>query len=561
MKRLPLTRRQMLSGLSASLLLPAGLRVPVVSADPGNPFRHGVASGDPENNSVVLWTRLTTTIQPAECRWELAQTPDFDSILRSGTVATGPHRDYTVKVVVSDLAPGALYYYRFHFNQHSSPTGRTRTLASGALDALGLAVASCSNLPFGYFNAYEAIARDDSIDFVLHLGDYLYEYGPDGYGGGIGAQLGRPHVPPREMVSLEDYRLRHAQYKADSQSQVMHAAHPLIPLWDDHESTNNPWRDGAENHQPATEGRWDRRRQVSLQAWYEWMPVRDPGPDDDPAAYWRHFRFGNLASLVTLETRHTGRSQQVDYDIETLGEMTPAAAERFLSEIVGVPGRDMLSAEMQAFAAGALAESVAAGRPWRLIGNQIPMARMASPRLSDSDMAYLEARVSSDSLQRARYFQRLGELGLPLYLDPWDGYPRAREAFYQSCRYAGASDLVVLTGDSHSFWQNTLHNDEGHPMGVELGTTGITSPGDFLEFGTEGARLMDSRLITSNPEVQWTDGISNGYLRVRVTEEQLRADFVGVDNILSRDYRTQTLRSVAVIHDGPYLHYAVPAEG
>lgn len=561
MKRLPLTRRQMLSGLSASLLLPVGLRVPIASGSPGNPFQHGVASGDPEQSSTVLWTRLTTTAKSVECGWEVAQTPQFDNILQRGSLATGPQRDHTIKVVVAGLTPGATYYYRFRAGQHTSPTGRTRTLADGTLESLGLAVASCSNFPFGYFNAYEAIARDESVEFVLHLGDYLYEYGPDGYGGGIGAQLGRQHNPPREMVSLADYRQRHAQYKADPQSRAMHAAHPLIPLWDDHESTNNPWLGGAENHQPAAEGSWQTRRSVSLQAWYEWMPVREPASDEDPAAYWRHFRFGDLASLVTLETRHTGRVQQIEYDISTLLEMTPASAESFLQDVVGAPGREMLSDDMQAFAAAALAESISATRPWRLIGNQIPIARMAAPQLAAADIDYLESRVSSDNLQRAKYFQRLGELGLPLYLDPWDGYPRAREAFYQSCREAGASDLVVLTGDSHSFWQNALHDDTGRAMGIELGTTGITSPGDFLEFGNEGARLMDDRLVASNPEILWTNGISNGYLRVHITPDQLQADFVSVSSILSRDYDTGTLRSLTVRHEGAGLSYEVAGEG
>ena len=560
MKRLPLTRRQILSGLSASLLLPVGLRVPGATANPDSVFQHGVASGDPDHSSVVLWTRLTTTASVAECEWEIAENPTFDHTLQRGRSATGQQRDHTVKVVVDGLKPGATYYYRFRAGAQTSPVGRTRTLPNGALDYLGLAVASCSNFPFGYFNAYEAIARDESVEFVLHLGDYLYEYGPDGYGGGIGTQLGRQHNPPREMVSLADCRLRHAQYKADAQSREMHAAHPLIPLWDDHESTNNPWQEGAENHQPATEGSWRTRRSASLQAWYEWMPVREPGLGEDPAAYWRHFRFGDLASLVTLETRHTGRAQQIDYDIPALLEMTPAAAVAFLRDVVGAPGREMLSADMQAFAATALAESVSAARPWRLLGNQIPMARMSAPRLDAADMSYLKSRVSSENLQRAQYFQRLGELGLPLYLDPWDGYPRAREAFYQSCRDVGVNDLVVLTGDSHSFWQNALYDNGGRAMGVELGTTGITSPGDFLEFGTEGARRMDERLVSSNPEVLWTNGISNGYLRLRVTPERLQADFVKVSNILSREYHTGMLRSVVMSHSDSGLRYEVAGQ-
>ncbi|MEQ8803325.1 MAG: alkaline phosphatase D family protein, partial [Haliea sp.] len=329
------------------------------------------------------------------------------------------------------------------------------------------------------------------------------------------------------------------------------------PLWDDHESTNNPWMGGAENHQPDQEGDWRTRRDVSLRAWYEWMPVREPGLAEDPAAYWRHFRFGDLASLVTLETRHTGRVRQVDYATEALAAMDPQSAQQFLRNVVGAPGREMLSTEMQDFAARALAESVSSQRHWRLIGNQVPMARMLAPRLDASDLAYLQTRVSEANLQRAKYFARLGELGLPLYLDPWDGYPWAREAFYQRCRAAGATDLVVLTGDSHSFWQNSLYDGEGRHMGVELGTTGISSPGDFLEFGTEGARLMDQRLIASNPEVLWTEGTRNGYLRLKITRDALQADFVSVSNILSRDYTTSLLRQVTLRCEGGSLTQAV----
>jgi len=553
MQRKPVTRRKVLSGLAATLLLPAGLHLRAENIAPEGAFMHGVASGDPDQTSVVLWTRLTVAGGSAGCRWELAADSDFRQVLRGGQVSTGAERDYTVKVLVAGLAPGQTYYYRFLQGNTASPTGRTRTLPAASLESLGLAVASCSNMPFGYFNAYEAIALDPAVEYVLHLGDYLYEYAADGYGARTGEQLGRQPNPPHEMVSLDDYRLRHAQYKADPQSQLMHAAHPLIPLWDDHESTNNPWQGGAENHQPDTEGSWVERRRVSLRAWYEWMPVRDPAPAQDPAAYWRHFRFGDLASLVTLETRHTGRVKQIDYDREALASMDVHAAQRFLAEVVGAPGRDMLARPMEDFAAAALAESVSSQRPWRLIGNQIPMARTLAPRLDAADLKYLQERLSESSLERARYFARLGELGLPLYLDPWDGYPRAREAFYQRCRAAGVTDLVVLTGDSHSFWHNRLHDAEGTPMGVELGTTAISSPGDFLEFGVEGAQLMDQRLMAANPEVEWTEGIHNGYLRLRITRDALHADFIGVSNILSRHYTTILLREVILRRENGLL--------
>ena len=176
---------------------------------------------------------------------------------------------------------------------------RTRTLPSGATESLGIALASCSNFAFGYFNAYRAIAEDESIDFVLHTGDYIYEYGADGWGAETAERLGRVHEPAHEIVSLADYRARHAQYKRDPDSQAMHATHPLMCCWDDHESTNNPWSGGAQNHQPE-EGSWNERRDASVRAYYEWMPIREPEGGLRPIDFWRVYSFGDLATLVTL---------------------------------------------------------------------------------------------------------------------------------------------------------------------------------------------------------------------------------------------------------------------
>lgn len=554
------TRRRALAGLASTLLLPMAGRGHSAAAAPVPLFAHGVASGDPDQSSIVLWTRVTTAAPQLHVAWEIARDERFRQIVASGGQTTDSSRDFTVKVVVGELEPGARYYYRFSSAGTYSVVGRTRTLADGALARVGLAIASCSNYPFGYFNAYEAIALDSRVDFVLHLGDYLYEYGPDGYGAEAGQRLGRSHLPAHEIVTLQDYRQRHAQYKADPQSRGMHAAHPLLAVWDDHESTNNPWMGGAQNHQPDEEGAWQPRRSASLQAWYEWMPVRDPLEGADPAAYWRHFRFGDLASLVTLETRHSGRSQQVDYDEAALATMDAAAAGEFMTQQVAAPGRTMLSQAMETFAATALADSVRAGEPWRLIGNAIPMARTLSPRLSAGDLAYLSARLDAGNLARAERFARLGELEMPLYLDPWDGYPEARERFYTLGREAGASDLLVLTGDSHSFWRNALHDGSGRPMGLELGTSGISSPGDFLEFGAEGAALMDQRLADTNPEVEWTDGLHNGYLRLELTPELARADFIAVSTIAARNYTLNRLSRVDISrHNGTLTWTAPPA--
>lgn len=548
---LPLNRRQVLGGLAAAPLLGHSR---TATAAPSGVFAHGVASGDPEADSVILWTRVSIPAARVAVRWELAEDADFLGIAAAGEVATGPDRDHTVKVIADGLEPGRRYHYRFEAGGERSPTGTTRTLPLGPLESLGIALASCSNFPFGHFNAYAAIAEDTEIEFVLHLGDYIYEYGPDGYGGRVGAGLGRAHVPAYEIVTLADYRRRHAQYKADAGSRAMHAAHPLIPIWDDHESANNPWMGGAENHQPDAEGDWAARRAASLQAYYEWMPVRDPAPGRSRADYWRHFAFGDLASLVTLETRHTGRSRQIEYDDHPAALASVEAAEAFRRDVLEAPGRTMLAPEQEDFVVASLAESVRAGRPWRLIGNQIPMARVHVPPLDGALASVASDPADPVSAHRSR-LAALGRVDLPIYLDTWDGYPAARERLYARCRAAGATDLLVLTGDSHSFWTNALRDGGGRPVGLEVGTAGITSPGDFEAFGSEAAARMDELIARHNPEVLWTDNRHRGYVRLVLTRAAARVDVVTVDRIDVPGYRTRLLRREQIVRRDGVLEF------
>ncbi|MEX0645065.1 MAG: alkaline phosphatase D family protein, partial [Parvularculaceae bacterium] len=251
-------------------------------------FAHGVASGDPGPDSVVLWTRVTTdAADPITVVWETAADPQFADMRGKGEATASAAADWTVKTLIRDLHPGTTYYYRFRVADAYSPVGRTKTLPTGPLEKATLAVVSCANVPFGYFNVYDLVARRDDLDAVIHLGDYIYEYGANSYGGEAGARLGRPHDPPHEIVTLEDYRRRHAQYKADPSSRALHAAHPLIAIWDDHETANDSWKDGAENHDPATEGDWEARKRAALQAYYEWMPVREPEPGRAREALFR----------------------------------------------------------------------------------------------------------------------------------------------------------------------------------------------------------------------------------------------------------------------------------
>lgn len=554
-----INRRQAVLGVSSALLLPATART-LTSRDSNRQdrntgFLHGIASGDPDHSSVVLWTRITTTAGVAEGFYEVSSSRKFSDIAHSGTFKTDATRDYTVKVLVRNLRPGRHYYYRFSYNGFQSPVGRTKTLPVGQIEHLGIALASCSNYPFGYFNAYEAIANDPAIDIVLHLGDYIYEYGPDGYGGATGKQLGRGHEPRKEIVTLEDYRTRHAQYKSDLDSQTMHAVHPLIAIWDDHEVTNNPWMHGAENHQPDQEGPWKQRKEAALQAYFEWMPVRNPDNASERASYWRHFEFGDLASLTTLETRHTGRAKQVDYSEHLRQINSSVDAKDFRKSVLGASGRPMLSNDMELFLSKNLLTGLEDNRRWHLIGNQIPMARTHAPPLNRSDFMNSQDNYSKSEANWLSHLLTLGELDLPISLDTWDGYPRARERFYQSCSRAGINDLLVLTGDTHAFWQNELFDSAGNSMGLEIGTSGITSP--YWEFSDEKrAKLMDRRISEHNKEIRWTDGRHNGYVRLQLMPDSGRVDYMYVTNILTKDYEVEVLRSLEIGREDKTLRYA-----
>lgn len=549
----PLTRRSTLGSLAAGT---AALALPdTARADSGGPFRHGVASGDPDATSVVLWTRVTTSGE-VMVTGELAVDPNFTTIIQTADLPTGPERDHTVKWLASGLAPGLICYFRFRMDGALSPTGRARTLPIGRLDRLGIALASCSNFAFGYFNAYVAIAHDAAVDFVLHTGDYIYEYGHDEWGDAEGRTLGRRHDPAREIVSLSDYRRRHAQYKTDAGAQAMHAAHTFMACWDDHESANNPWTGGAQNHQPDREGDWQARREASIRAYFEWMPVREPGwlgrKGATRAQFWRSYSFGDLATLTTLETRHTARAEQVDYAkvMDKIGD--PEAIARFRREVLEAPGRRMISPECETDLVRSLQQSVAAQQPWRLIGNAIPIARTDVPDLVKlgilPDPDEPGAPFAGAALDNARVLAAKGRAGLPFYPDTWDGYPWARERLYDLAREAGAADLIFLTGDSHSFWANSLKDAAGRPVGVEIGTAGITSPGDFVEsgFGEDLSRALDKAFADHIPEVTWTDNMHQGYVRLDLRRTEAESTFIAVDTVSGRNFRPFIVNRFAI---------------
>lgn len=518
-------------------------------------FRHGVASGDPAADSVVLWTRIAPAPDNTALSvdFEVAEDADFAKIIARGAAATGPERDYTVKALATGLSPGRHYFYRFRSGEAVSPVGRTKTLPIGAYEAARFAVVSCSNYPFGYFNVYDLIARQEGLDAVLHLGDYIYEYGPEGYGGAVGAKLGRPHAPAREIVTLADYRTRHAQYKADPATQAMHAAHPMIAIWDDHEIADNSWAGGAENHQPETEGPWEARKRAGLQAYYEWMPVREPtaAPED----LFRSFSYGDLLTIIGLETRLMARVKQLEYSDIVPKLTSPEAIADFRKNVLGAPDRDLMGPAQLAFVRDAITKSKAAGQKWRVVANQVVMANVIAPDLrphvTEKDIAELEKQWD-----QARAFVQFSALGLPANLDSWDGYPAAREKLYATAKEEG-SGLLVLSGDSHTWWANDLIAADGAHVGVELGVTSVTSPSPFRKefLGGKGAEYA---LLTNkdNKSVRYLSGEHHGYVDLVVTRDKAEARYVAVDTIDSADYDAFDKAKFTIGREGDTPHFS-----
>ncbi|MGE5564662.1 MAG: alkaline phosphatase D family protein [Parcubacteria group bacterium] len=507
-------------------------------------FQHGVASGDPMQDGVVIWTRLT----PADPKAERASanyvvTTANGKRVQNGRVFTSAARDFTAKVELTGLEPGREYLYWFENGGVKSPIARTRTLPSGHIDDLVLAVASCALWTGGYYNAYQAIADQHRVDAVLHLGDYIYEYGMDGYGGEIGAKIGRTVDPTHEILTLADYRRRHAQAKSDPMLQAAHARAPWIVVWDDHEVANDDWMGGAENHQP-NEGLWSDRKAAALRAWYEWMPIRDPKPGRPFEAINRSFQFGDLATLIMLETRLTARTHQLDYatDMVVDGKPDPQA---FMGKYLD-PSRTMMGPAQEAWLADQLKASVASGHRWQVLGNQVVMARVVMPDVSKKMTAeaygQLMANLPADVRAIASQAPAIAAAGLPYDLDAWDGYPAARERVYGMFKAANATPVVV-SGDSHAFWANDLHDAAGQRVAAEFGTAGITSPGiaDILV----GAPINEA-FEERNKEVLYTDHGAKGFVLLTLTREAATADIVGVSTVYAPKAETKVLKRFRV---------------
>jgi alkaline phosphatase D len=447
----------------------------------------------------------------------------MQKIVRSGSVDTGPVQDYTVKIDADRLAPGRDYFYRFTCDGQDSVVGKTRTLPRGPIGQAKFGIVSCSNYPAGFFNVYREISKRQDLDVVLHLGDYIYEYGQGEYATENAESLGRVPEPPHEILTLSDYRHRHAQYKTDQDSQAMHASVPVIAVWDDHEVANDSWKDGAQNHQ-ADEGEWAARRDAALQAYFEWMPIRGTTAGANTKIY-REFRWGDLASVIMLDTRLIGRDKQPNVGEDVTRDSVVAALKD--------PGRRMLGAEQEKWFRDTLRN--VESTTWQLIGQQVMVGRMEPPDLDPlvdrETPSYYSPEVLDAVIEASKSHA-------PQVLDVWDGYPVARDDFLRDLRDY-AKNAVVLSGDLHtSLAGNLVLSGEDHPVAVEMMTGPVSSPTLTSVFPDKVPNGVRDGTLQQNPNMRFLDIAYRGWLAVTLTPDECTGEWHLVDTVLSRNYKS-----------------------
>jgi alkaline phosphatase D len=517
-------------------------------------FEHGVASGDPSATAMIFWTRVTPkqpTAGDVDVVLEVAADPDFKTIVRvSKGLRARAARDWTVKHDLDGqgLKPATDYWYRFKAGGLVSPVGRARTLPQGATKDVVLAVVSCSLYPNGYFNAYDAIAKLPRVDAVLHLGDYIYEYGggPKDYGMNSPVAKSRVHDPIHEIVTLDDYRRRHAQYKTDPAAQAAHARAPWIVVWDDHETANDSWIGGAENHDPKTEGDWATRKAAALKAYYEWMPIREAAPGALPEAAWRGFQFGDVATILMTETRLSARSHQLDYDVDLpIVDGKPDVAA-FIAKWKD-PARRMMGEGQEQWLATQVGASVKSNTAWQVLGNQVVMARVAAPDLKatmgEAKFNELLTKLPDYAQKRVAQSVAMSALEIPSNLDSWDGYPADRQRVYDIFAAAKARP-IVLSGDSHMFWANELWDDAGKQrVAAEFGVTSVTSPGygDILP----GVPIGEA-FAQRNKEVKYSHPSAKGFLLLTLEHGKATGELIAVSTIVDTTYTTSAVKRFEV---------------
>lgn len=475
-----------------------------LTADPQfAPFFHGVASGDPLPDAVIIWTRVTSTLPSVDVDWFMALDTGMTQIVAQGTATTDASKDYTVKVDVTGLSPYTTYYYDFLTDNKYSVRGRTRTAPQGNQDSLRFAVMSCASYEWGYYNVYKRVAERNDIDAVLHLGDYIYE-GDDGTIGAV-----RPLQPTNELIDLSDYRMRHSYHKLDSDLRDVHQQYPFVVTWDDHETANNSWFGGADAHDPGTEGNWFDRKTAGIKAYFEWMPVRMPDPNDDERIF-RQLSYGDLVDIFVMDTRLEGREEQ---------EVN-----------VNDPNRTILGANQFDWMINGMKNSNA---QWKVMAQQVMMTPFEIAGVNFSD-------------------------------DSWDGYVPERNRLYDSIILNNIQDLVVITGDIHSSWASDLpmagydENTGANSAGVEFVTPSVTTPTLPISVGENLIKFF-------NDQIKYVDINDHGYFVLDLNQQRAQADWYHVDQVLqpstSQNYDESWYTATGSRHLTPGSGASVPPIG
>lgn len=520
-------------------------------------FLHGVASGDPQTDSVIIWTRVTpTTLLPVHLAWEVSENQSFTALVSSGSTLTDVNRDFTLKIDVQKLQPGKTYYYRFFTENNVSSIGITQTLPEAPIDKVKFAVLSCANYSAGYFNVYASVSKQANLNAVLHLGDYIYEYGRGEYASEHAQQLNRQVLPVGELQSLSDYRTRYGQYRTDKQLQHLHAQLPFICIWDDHEVADNRWQNGANNHHDS-EGDFFQRKLAAMQAYFEWLPIRPQVNDDEPL--FRKFNYGDLAEVCMLDGR-SYRSEQIvlDHFFDAKGKNDFKGLQRQLAR----QDRSMLGEEQLTWLKDNLQNSQSS---WQVLGQQVLMGsmRLPAPLVTQEysiaefiDLAGLaklaqqiQANASNLTANEIAFFQEnqhrltaevlamLQSPEIPYNLDAWDGYAFERNLILDYAQ-SHRKNLIVLSGDSHNAWANELKNSQGEIAAVEFATPSISSPGleTYLNIDTHRMPKVEQAIKQLIPDLHYTNMENRGYMLVEFTHKQVKVDWHFIDTVFDQHY-------------------------
>ncbi|MEK2023533.1 alkaline phosphatase D family protein [Vibrio parahaemolyticus] len=508
-------------------------------------FEHGVASGDPTQTQVIIWTRVTTAASYVDVSWQVASDIEFLNVVQSGVFTTDTGRDFTVKVDVQNLNANSQYYYRFMVGEMRSEVGQTQTLPEDGVEKASMAVVSCANYPAGYFHVYREILNQHEqspFDVVLHLGDYIYEYGTGGYASEDAAALGREPSKGTECITLDDYRKRYAQYRQDADLQALHAKLPMIAVWDDHELANDTWKNGAENHQDD-EGSFIDRRAAAAAAWTEWLPVRENTFSN--MLIYRQFSFGNLVNLMMLDTRLVGRDKPLDYF--SLSAPTMEAIGGLVAQSRNAD-RELLGTEQLAWL---MKEFNTHDAKWNVLGQQVLMSRMELPSSVMTAMFQLftsteekktEALLAVNTAITGYLADPSADpISLPYNLDAWDGYYVEREKVYQLVK-ASSGNFVCLAGDTHNAWASELKDVSNNPIGVEFATSSVSSPGleEYLALDPVAIAQMEYTLPHLVSELKWADIKQRGFMRVTFTADAAQSTWYLVSTIKDKKYQVTT---------------------